>query len=157
VPATLLFDRIGELVMAAATVAAVVLLALTLPALIRLGRGGRRPVTPALVVLTAAAAITFVSYVGFFVRCADSDSGCGYDSGDTFAGFSPWWRTDDAWQWGAQLALAGVALVLASLALFLAVRKRRAAGRAVAVARVAVFIWALVAFLIPALWEIVLI
>jgi hypothetical protein len=153
--ATLLFDRIGEVVMAAATVAAVVLLALTLPALIRLGRGGRRAVTPALVILTGAAAITFVSYLGFFVRCAEA--GCEIQSDDSIAGLYPWWRTDDAWQWGAQLALAGIALVLASLALFLAVRRRRTAARAVAIARVAVFIWALVAFFIPALWEIVLI
>ena len=152
-PATLLFDRIGEVVMAAATIAAVVLLALTLPALIRLGRGGRRAVTPALVILTGAAAITFVSYLGFFVRC--EESGCGVAAEDTVAGLYPWWRTDDAWQWGAQLALAGVALVLASLALFLAVRRRRAAGRAVALARVAVFIWVLVAFAVPALWEVV--
>jgi len=153
--AALLFDRIGEVVMAAATVAAVALLALTLPALIRLGRGGRRAVTPALVILTGAAAITFVSYLAFFVRCAEA--GCVIESDDTVAGLYPWWRADDSWQWGAQLALAGVALVLSSVALFLAVRGRRSARRAVALARVTVFIWALVAFFLPALWEIVLI
>ena len=153
--ATLLLDRIGEVVMAAATVAAVALLALTLPALIRLGRGGRRTVTPALVILTGAAAITFVSYLAFFVRCAES--GCVIQPDDTVAGLHPWWRANDSWQWGAQLALAGVALVLASLALFLAVRRRRAAGRAVTLARIAVFTWVMVAFAIPALWEIALI
>lgn len=153
--ATLFFDRVGEVVMAAATVAAVVLLALTLPALIRLGRGGRRAVTPALVILTGAAAITFVSYLAFFVRCAEA--GCVVRPGDTAAGLYPWWRANDSWQWGAQLALAGVALVLASVALFLAVRGRRSAPRAVALARAAVFVWALVAFFIPALWEILLI
>ena len=141
--------------MAGATIAAVALLALTLPALIRLGRGGRRAVTPALVILTGAAAITFVSYLAFFVRCAEA--GCQIEPDDTVAGLYPWWRENDSWQWGAQLALAGVALVLASIALFLAVRGRRSTARAVAVARVAVFVWVLVAFLIPAAWEIVLI
>jgi hypothetical protein len=107
------------------------------------------------VILTGAAAITFVSYLGFFVRCAEA--GCEFAPDYTVAGLHPWWRVNEAWQWGAQLALAGVALVLASLALFLAVRRRRSAKRAVAVARLAVFVWVVVAFLIPAFWEIVLI
>jgi hypothetical protein len=139
------------MVVAGAAVVAVALLVLTLPPLLRRGRG-RAAVTPALVILTGAAAITFVSYLAYLVRCADA--GCGFDSSDTVGGFAPWWRQNDSWQWGGQLALAGVGLVLSSIAFALAARGRRSAGRAVSVARVAVGLWALVIFLLPGLWEI---
>ena len=136
---------------ATATVVAVVLLALTLPALLRRGRG-RAGVTPALVILTGAAAITFVSYLAFLVRCAEA--GCVIEPNDTIAGFGPWWRDNGAWQWGGQLALAGVGLLLSSIAFALAARRRRSARGALAVARVAVGVWALIVFLVPAAWEI---
>ena len=144
-------DRVGEVVMAAATIAAVVLMAFTLPALLRRDRVGRARVTPALVILTAAAAITFVAYLGFIFRC--DESGCGVPSGQDVLGVEPWWRDDTAWQWGGQLALAGIALVLSSAALTLAVRERAAARRAVLLARVAVGAWVLLAFLVPLGWE----
>jgi hypothetical protein len=138
--------------MAVATVVAVVLMAVTLPALLRRRRVvGRAGVTPALVILTGAAAITFVAYLAFIFRC--HESGCRIRADDTVAGFYPWWRNDDSWQWGGQLALAGVALVLASAALALAVRERRGARPGVTLARVAVAAWVLIAFLVPAAWE----
>jgi hypothetical protein len=136
---------------AVATVVAVVLLTLTLPALMRRGRG-RAGVTPALVILTGAAAITFVAYLAYLVRCAEA--GCRFDAGDTVAGLQPWWRSNGSWQWGGQLALAGVGLMLSSIAFALAARSRRTAGRAVIVARVAVALWAVIVFFIPATWEI---
>jgi hypothetical protein len=86
------------------------------------------------------------------VRCAQA--GCHFDRGDTVAGLSPWWRVKGSWQWGAQLALASLALVIASSALALAVRERRAAGRVLTLGRVAYGVWALLVFLIPAAWEI---
>ena len=140
--------------LAAATVAAVVLLALTLPVLLRRAQG-RAGLTPALVILTGGAAITFVAYLAFAVRC--THAGCHFDPGDRVAGIYPWWRVHDAWQWGAQLALASLGLVIASLALALAVREKRAARPAVTLARVAYGVWALVAFVIPAAWELLVI
>lgn len=149
--ANLVADRIGEVALAAATIIAVVLLAYTLPLIIR-RRGGRAGLTPALVILTGAAAITFASYIAFAVRCAET--GCRVRRQDAVGGLYPWWRQENSWQWGGQLALASVALVLASLALALAARRRRSAKKAVILARVAVVLWALVVFLIPAGWEI---
>ena len=51
------------------------------------------------------------------------------------------------------LVLAAVALALSSTALALAARRRRSAPRAVTLARVAVALWVLVVFAIPAAWE----
>ena len=130
-------------------------MAVTIPGLLRRGRGGRGGVTPALVILTGAAAITFVAYLVFIVRCAEA--GCHYDSTDTVAGLPPWWRQNDAWQWGGQLALAAVALALSSAALALAVREQRVARRAVTLARVAVGLWVVIVFAIPAAWELLVI
>ena len=151
--ATATADRFGEVTMAAATVVAVLLMALTLPALLRRRRAvGRAGVTPALVILTGAAAIAFVAYLAFIFRC--NGPGCRIPGGDTVAGLYPWWRDDRSWQWGGQLALAGVALALSSAALALAVRDRRVTPHAVTLARVAVAGWVIVAFVIPAAWEV---
>jgi hypothetical protein len=138
-------------VVAVATIVAVVLMAVTIPVIVRRARGRAR-LTPALVILTGAAAITFAAYLAFLIRCAEA--GCRFDAGDTVAGLEPWWRRNSSWQWGGQLALAGVGLLLASIALTLAARERRATGRAVTLARVAVFLWAAIVFVIPAAWEI---
>ena len=147
-------DRVGEGSVAFATVVAVVLLALTLPPLIRRNRG-RAGVTSALVILTGAAAITFVAYLAFLVRCGEA--GCRFDADDTVAGMAPWWRSNASWQWGAQLALAGAGLLLSSIAFALAARERKASRRALLVARIAVGLWALVVFLIPGAWEVLVI
>jgi len=137
-----------------ATVVAVVLLALTLPALLRRGRG-RAGVTSALVILTGAAAITFVAYLAYLVRCAEAR--CHFAGGDTVAGLEPWWRINGSWLWGAQLALAGLGLALASVAFALAARERKGARRALIVARVAVVLWTLVVFFVPGAWELLVI
>jgi len=141
--------------LAAATVIAVALLAVTLPAMLRRGRGRRSGVTSALVIVTGGAAVTFVAYLAFAVRC--SQAGCRVPGGDTVAGLHLWWRTRDAWQWGAQLALASVGLAVASLSLALAARERRMAGRVVNLARVTYALWAVAVFAVPAIWEIILI
>lgn len=141
--------------LAVATLAAVALLALTLPVLARRARSSRAGVTPALVIATGGAAITFVAYLAFLVRCRQA--GCHFHRGDMVAGISPWWRIKEAWQWGAQLALAGVGLLIASAALALAVREKRASRRVVALARLAYGVWAVVVFLIPAAWELFII
>ena len=151
VPASVVSDRVGEVTLAAATVAAAVLLVLTLPALVRRARG-RAGLTPALVIATGGAAITFVAYLAFAVRC--TQAGCHFRRGDTVAGLAPWWRIKGSWQWGAQLALASVGLLISSAALALAVRESRAAGPAVSLARLAYGVWAVVVFFIPAAWEI---
>jgi hypothetical protein len=66
----------------------------------------------------------------------------------------PWWRIKGSWQWGAQLTLASLGFALAALALAMAARERRRAGRAVNAARLAFGLWILLVFAIPALWEI---
>jgi hypothetical protein len=147
-------DRVGEVALAVATVVALVALAFTLPALAR-RRGGRAGLTAALVIATGGAGIAFVSYLAFDVRC--TQAGCGLRPGYAVAGFEPWWRVHDAWQWGAQLTLASAGLMTGALALLLAVRDRPAAARALLLARVAYFSWAIGVFLVPALWELIVI
>lgn len=143
-------DRIGELALAAATVVAVAALVVTLPALMR-SRASRMRLTAPLVIATGGAGITFVSYLAFQLRC--TRSGCGVEPGDAVRGIDPWWRLEDSWQWGAQLALASVGLTAGAVALALAARQRRRAPRALLVARVVYVAWALLAFILPAAWE----
>lgn len=147
-------DRVGEISLAAATVVAVAALAVTLPAIAR-RRRGRHGLTGALVIATGGAGIAFVSYVAFDVRC--SHAGCGIDRRYRLAGLDPWWRIHDAWQWGAQLGLASAGLMLGAIALALAVRERRMAKPALTLARIAYFSWAIIVFLIPAVWELLVI
>lgn len=144
-------DRVGEITLAAATVAAVILLAVTLPALVRRAKRGAG-LTSALVIVTGGAAITFVAYLAFAVRCAEA--ACRVGPADDVAGIAPWWRDNSSWQWGAQLALASVSLVVACAALALAARERRSAGRVQTLARVAYVVWVLGVFVVPAAWEI---
>jgi hypothetical protein len=143
-------DRVGELTLAAATVVAIAALFVTLPALTR-KKATRTRLTPALVIATGGAGITFVAYVAFQLRC--SDLGCGLEPGDAIDGVYPWWRVEASWQWGAQLALASVGLMAGALALALAARQRRAARRVLRLARIAYFVWVLLAFVVPAAWE----
>ena len=127
-------------------------MALTLPAMLR--RDQRRSrVTSALVIVTGAAAATFVSYLGYAVRC--SQFGCEV-APEKAAGLYPWWRTELTWQWGAQMALASLGLVIAAAALALAVRERRSARRAVNAARLVYALWAIAVFLVPAFVELFL-
>ena len=147
-------DRVGEVAVAAATVFAAVAVIYTLPALVNRTRG-RAGLTPALVIITGGAAITFVAWLAFTVRC--TQSGCNVHPGDTFAGLEPWWRRKHSWQWGAQLALASAGLVTASIALALAARDRPNARKALISARAFYAAWAAVAFVIPAAWEIFII
>jgi hypothetical protein len=147
-------DRIAELAVASATVFAAVAVVYTLPALVSRARG-RAGLTPALVIVTGGAAITFVAWLAFTVRC--TQSGCHVHPGDTFAGLEPWWRRKHSWQWGGQLGLASVGLVTASIALALAARDRPGARPALIAARAFYVAWAAVAFLIPAAWEIFII
>lgn len=152
--AALAIDRIGEIAVAAATVFAALAVGLTLPTLIRRTRG-RSKLTPALVIITGGAAITFVAWLAFTIRC--SQSGCHVPKGSDVLGLEPWWRRKASWQWGGQLALASVGLVAAALALALAAREKRSARPALFVARLSYVAWAAVAFVIPALWELLVI
>ena len=147
-------DRIGETALAVATVVAVIAIAVALPALAK-RRHSRASLTGALVIATGGAGIAFVSYLAFDVRC--TQAGCGLRDGYELAGLEPWWRVYDAWQWGAQLGLASAGLMLGAVALALAVRERPAARRMLTLARVAYFSWAILAFLVPALWELLVI
>jgi hypothetical protein len=144
-------DRLGEIALAVATVVAVIAVGAALSAIARrnAGRGG---LTSALVIVTGGAAVTFVAYLAFQIRCGEA--GCIVRDGDTVAGVSPWWRIDHAWQWGGQLALAAVALMVSSLALTFAARESRAARPLLIAARAAYFLWAVLVFLVPAAWEI---
>ena len=143
-------DRVGEIALAVATVMAVVAVGVTLPALPRRARG-RTGLTPALVIVTGGAAITFVAYLAFTIRC--EQSGCGVSAGDALAGIDPWWRDGRSWEWGAQLLLASVALVTSSLALALAARELRGARPALLLARLAYFTWVVLVFALPLVWE----
>ena len=128
------------------------LLAIALPALLRRGPGGRRGgVTSALVIVTGGAAVTFVAWLAFAVRC--SQYGCRVGPGDDVGGVDPWWHMRQAWEWGTQLALAAVGLAIASLALALAARERRSARWMVNLARLVYLIWVIGVFAVPAAWE----
>jgi hypothetical protein len=144
-------DRVGEIALAVATVVAVAAVVAALGGITR--RNARRAgVTPALVIVTCAAAITFVAYLAFQIRCGET--GCVIGPGDEVAGVSPWWRIDRAWQWGGQLTLASAGLVISSLALAAAARESPAARPLLIAARSAYFVWAVLVFAVPMLWEI---
>ena len=128
------------------------LLAIALPAMLRLGPGGRtRAITSALVIMTGGAAVTFVAYLAFVIRC--TQYGCHFEPTDTVAGVDPWWRVKHSWEWGVQLALAAVGLATGSAALALATTKRRSARKVVNLARLLYLVWVIGVFAIPAAWE----
>jgi hypothetical protein len=62
---------VAEVILAAATVFAVVAVATAIPTLLRVpaDNDARAHVTPALVMLTGAAAITFAAFLAFDARC----------------------------------------------------------------------------------------
>jgi hypothetical protein len=149
-------DRAGEIALGLAMAVALVCIAATLVPLAR-GAGreqprGRARMTPALVILTGGAAITFVSYLAYVLRCRGP--GCG-DTGWAFGFLRTWWRRDAAWEWGAQLALASVGLVAASIALALTASGRfKPARPPLVAARLAYAAWAVFVFLPAAAYEI---
>ena len=149
-------DRAGEIALGLAMAIALVCIAATLVPLAR-GEGrdeprGRARMTPALVILTGGAAITFVSYLAYVLRCRSE--GC-HDAGWAFGLFRTWWRRETAWEWGAQLALASIGLVAASIALAFSARGRfRRARTPLFAARLAYAVWAIVVFLPAAAYEV---
>ena len=135
---------------------ALVCIAATLVPLARSDGSGttaaRGRLTPALVIVTGGAAITFVSYLAYVLRCRGS--GC-HETGWAFGFINTWWRQDDTWQWGAQLALASVGLVAGSIALALSARGRTETARPpLFAARLAYMTWAVVVFLPAAAYEV---
>jgi hypothetical protein len=116
------------------------------------GPHGRARMTPALVIVTGGAAITFVSYLAYVLRC--NGQGC-TDPGWAFGFVRTWWRRDSAWEWGAQLALASVGLVSASIALAFSARGRtRRARPPLIAARLAYLAWAVLVFAPAAAYEV---
>jgi uncharacterized membrane protein len=144
-------DRPAEVLLAATTIFAVIAVATGLPPLLRDREAGRSRVTAALVVLTGGAGITFVSYLGFALRCGDS--GCEAGSGTGFGEFDRWWRDESTWQWGGQLMLAALALGAAALAFLLSARAHRRRRVPLVVAWVLYGLWALLVFAAPAAYE----
>jgi hypothetical protein len=149
-------DHAGEIALGIAMTVALVCIAATLLPLARVnGRDhptGRARLTPALVIVTGGAAVTFVSYLAYVLRC--HGQGC-RDPGWAFGIVRTWWRRDTAWEWGAQLALASVGLVAGSIALAFSARGREDRARPpLLAARVAYFAWALIVFLPAATYEV---
>jgi hypothetical protein len=150
-------NRPAELVLAVATVVALVLVAAALVALLRSSGSGsdssratRERVTPALAILTGSAAITFAAYLAYKLRC--QGKACEFGAGDGLLGFHHWWRAHDSWQWAGQLLVAALALASSAAALWLVSRGRR--GRPpLWVGRILCGAWALLVFL-PVLYEV---
>ncbi|HEX8073495.1 MAG TPA: hypothetical protein VF545_00805 [Thermoleophilaceae bacterium] len=147
-------DRPAEVALAAATVLALVAVAGSLATLLRAGgrSADRSRLTPALVVLTGGAAVTFAAYLAFEFRCRGS--ACERGAGDGLLGFHHWWRAHDSWQWSGQLLLASVALVAAGAALWLGARDSRRKSAPLWAARLLYAGWVLLVFL-PVLYELV--
>jgi hypothetical protein len=149
-------DHAGEIALGVAMAVALVCIGATLVPLAR-GNGreqttGRARLTPALVIVTGGAAVTFVSYLAYVLRC--HGSGC-HNEGWAFGFIRTWWRQETAWEWGAQLALASVGLVCGSIALALSARGSEERARPLLiVARIAYLAWALVVFLPAAAYEV---
>ena len=150
-------DRAGEIALGIAMAVALVCIAVAVVPLARGEGGGEEPggrarMTPALVILTGGAAITFVSYLAYVLRC--QGHGC-TDPGWAFGFIRTWWRRETAWEWGAQLALASIGLVAASIALALSAsgRIKRARPPLIA-ARLAYLAWAVLVFAPAAAYEV---
>jgi hypothetical protein len=136
-------DRPAEIVLAAATIVAVAGMAAGLVALLRAPErpAVRSGLTPALVMLTGGAAITFAAWLAYAIRCGDGS--CRRDAGDGFAGFDRWWLQHGAWQWGTELLLAALGLAAAAIAFWLAARRGRSARPALWLARILYLAWIL--------------
>src|SRR2546421_11633896 len=102
-------DHPGEIAVAAATIVALVGIVASLPPLLadRQGTAARSRLTPALVMLTGGAAITFAAYLAFQIRCSGG-AGCKNGAGGGFAELDRWWRSETPWEGGAQLLLASL-------------------------------------------------
>jgi hypothetical protein len=142
----------AEVVLAAATVLAVAAVAVALPAVLRAprDRAARTRLTPALVILTGGAVISFAAYLAYTSRCGHR---CERGAGTGFAGLHDWWRTRHSWQWHAQLVIAGVALAAGALAFALAAYGMRLARVPLSIARLLLTAWAIVCFAMPAVYE----
>lgn len=139
-------DNVGEIAFAVATVVAVVSILATLHAMLK--RTDRRNrLTPALVIVTAGAGVTLVAYLAFLLRC--SSPACRVRSHAMAIALFPSWYHRHAWQWGTQLALASVGLLLGSLALALAARQWRGARLALSAAGALYALWAALVFALP--------
>jgi hypothetical protein len=154
VDAARFLDRPGEIAVAAATVVALVGIVASMPPLLRTQQGAsaRSRLTPALVMLTGGAAITFTAYLAFQIRC--SGTSCRQGAGNGFAGLHRWWRSEHSWEWGAQLLVASIGLATASLAFWLSARGSKHARPPLWMARFLYVVWALFVFLVPAIYEI---
>lgn len=139
----------AEIALAAATVLAVAAVLTGLPRLLREGRtrDARSRLTPALLILTGGAAVTFAAYLAFKLRC--DRIGCRHRTGHGFAELEQWWRGRSSWQWSGQLALASVALAAAAAAFWLSATRRRGARPAVWSARLLYVAWVLLVFVLP--------
>src|SRR3954447_16265715 len=113
---------------------------------------GRARLTPALVIVTGGAAVTFVSYIAYVLRCRGG--GC-HDTGWAFGLVRTWWRQETAWEGGAQLTLASVGLGAASIALALSARGSEESARPPLIAaRIAYLAWAVLVFVPAAAYEV---
>ena len=144
----------AEVLLAAATVVAAAAVLATVPSIVRRPGAGRpaarrKHLTPALVILTGGAAVTFVAWLAFELRCGGACTG----AREGPLGFEPWWRRHRSWQWSGQLVLASLGLATASLALTLSARRRKVARVPLIAARVAYGCWAVGVALAPAAYE----
>jgi cytochrome bd-type quinol oxidase subunit 2 len=115
-------------------------------------RDARARLTPALVILTGGAFITFSGYLAYDLRCGHR---CERGAGGGFAGLDRWWRDHDSWQWGAQLTIAAVGLAAAAVAFALAARGSRHARVPLWAARLIYLAWIALVFAVPAVYELV--
>jgi NO-binding membrane sensor protein with MHYT domain len=145
---------VPELVLAAATVAAVIALAIALPPLFRsVGEtGARSRLTPSLVILTGGALITFTAWLAFDIRCGES---CVADPAPGLFDLDSWWRRRRSWQWEAQLLVVAVALPVAALAFALEARRSRRARLPLGIARALYGVWIVAVFGFTAVSELV--
>ncbi len=146
-------DRPGEIAVAAATLVALAGIAASLPALLatRQREATRTRLTPALVMLTGGAAITFAAYLAFQIRC--TGTGCRVGAGSGFLELERWWHSEYTWEWGAQLLVASLGLAASSLAFWLSARASRWARPPLWAARLLYIAWAVFVFLVPAAYE----
>ena len=141
-----------RIVLAAAIVVGVIAMAAALAALMRAPRqNARARLTPALVILTGGAAITFAAYLAFQIRC--TGTGCRAGAGSGPFELDRWWHSESTWEWGAQLLVASVGLIASSLAFWLSARANRWARPPLWAARLLYFTWAVFVFVVPAAYE----
>jgi hypothetical protein len=147
--------HVAQVVLAAATVLALVAVVTAIPTLLRVpaDNDARAHLTGALVILTGGAAVTFAAYLADDLRCGHHcDRGTG-PSG--IASVHRWWHRHGSWQWSAQLTIAAAGLAVAALAFALAARRSRGARAPLWTARLVYLAWAGLVFAAPAAYELV--